>query len=398
MKLNIKDKRYLIGVSGGPDSMALLDMARRENYYIEVAHVNYHKRESADRDEELVTDYCYENDIIYHTLELEPDELTGNFQAAARQRRYDFFRNICLENHLDGVLIAHHKDDLIETYLMQMEKQIGVSYYGLKKNNIINGIEVIRPLLKYDKNDLIRYCEENNVPYGIDETNLDNHYQRNRIRHNVVEKMSKQEKDEIIKEINKKNKERELEIKTAKKYLNKNEYEVDEFLNIPYLRTYLRLYFPNKSDKYFDEMLRQLKESDKCKFIGKKWIIKEYDLIKIFDELNDYEYYFNDLAEIELKKYDYYKIVKHSNSFNSVTLSESDFPIRIRNYKQGDTIMMNYGSKKLNRYFIDNKIAYYDRYIWPVVLNKNDEIVLVPGIGCDKFHYSKNPNLFVVKL
>ena len=101
------------------------------------------------------------------------------------------------EYKLDGVLVAHHKDDLIETYLMQRERG-SVSFYGLKEENTVRGVRVIRPLLNMSKAELIEYDREHDIEYGIDESNLGNDYKRNRIRHSTVEKMSAEKKNEII--------------------------------------------------------------------------------------------------------------------------------------------------------------------------------------------------------
>jgi len=396
MKLNIKKDRYLIAVSAGPDSMALLDMMNKSDSYIEVAHINYQKRDTALRDEKIVKKYCKKHNIKFHLLKYK-NELKGNFQANARKFRYDFFNKLCKENNLKAVLLGHHQDDLIETYLMQKQKNIGVDYYGLASSIIINSVLVIRPLLKYSKKDLLDYCVINNIEYGIDESNLTNHYQRNKIRHDIVEKLTNKDKKIIIKEINDLNKEKNNRIKKAKEYLNKEEYEVEEFLNIPYLEDYLHLYF-KKSDKYISEMLRQLKDSQKCLFKSDIYILKEYSKIKIFPKPIEYEYIFNTYNDLSFKKYDYFKLSKKGNSKQAVTITDNDFPIVIRNYHNNDFIRMKYGSKKINRYFIDNKISLKDRLIYPVVLNKDNDIILVPGIGCNIDHYSNKANLFVIKL
>ena len=83
---------------------------------------------------------------------------------------------------------------------------------------------------------------------------------------------------------------------------------------------------------------------------------------------------------------------------NGVTINKNDFPITIRTYQEGDFIKMRYGTKKINRFFIDHKISYYDRLTWPIVLNNKQEIILVPGLGCNVGHYSTKHNLFVIKL
>lgn len=398
IKINLKDKRYLLGVSGGPDSMALLDICRNKDLYIEVAHVNYHKRASAIDDENLIRKYCEEYHINLHVLDDYFDG-KGNFQAHGREVRYQYYADICKQNNLDGVLIAHHQDDLLETYIMQKQKNIGVNYYGLASHIIIKGVDVYRPLLKYNKQDLIDYCMNNNIEYHIDESNLKNDYTRNKIRHEIVDKLSDDDKKQLLKEIIKLNKSKKEELKILKPYLKKDSYIYEEFINIPYLNSYLRLLFPDKSAKYYSEIIRQIKQDDNFKLIkDNKYLVKEYGMVNIFDKPEDYEYVFNNFDEIEYKKYDYFKIVKKGDSFHSATINEDDFPITIRNYRSGDYIVMNYGKKKINRFFIDNKIYLKDRLSYPIVLNKDGSAILVPRIGCDKFHYSHNPNLFMIEL
>ena len=107
-------KRVLIGVSGGPDSMALLDMMK-DKYEVYVAHVNYHHRDTALRDELIVEDYCKKYDIPYFKKDYVEVE-GGNFQENARIFRYEFYKEIIDKYDLECVMLAHHKDDLIETY------------------------------------------------------------------------------------------------------------------------------------------------------------------------------------------------------------------------------------------------------------------------------------------
>ena len=398
MKINLKNNRYLIAVSGGPDSMALLDIVRNKKKYIEVAHVNYHKRDSAINDEKLVRRYCRKYKIKFHLLDVYPDEVKGNFQSYARDKRYEFFSKLVKKNKLDGVLIAHHKDDHIETYLMQKEKNIGVNHYGLNIETIIKDIKVIRPLLDYDKKQLIDYCITNNIEYGIDESNLSDDYTRNRIRHTKVDKMSNSQKNKLVKEIDKENKLKEKEIKIVSKYFDRYEFKLDEFFKIKYLIVFLRHYFPNKADKFYMEMLRQIKESKSYIYHNDDYyIVKEYDLIHIFKKIDDYYYEFNNIKSMN-KTYEYFKLSKKGNNIQGVTLNKNDFPVYIRSFRNGDYISMRYGNKKINRFFIDNKIYLKDRLSWPILFNKNDSAILVPGIGCDIHHYSNKHNMFMIKL
>lgn len=397
--INIPSGRYLIAVSGGPDSMALLDIVRKTKSYLEVAHVNYHKRDSAKNDETLLRRYCKKYKIKIHVFNIYPDDVKGNFQSYARKVRYEYFSKLSKKNKLEAVLLGHHLDDHLETYLMQIKKNIGVKYYGLNKTNEIFNIKVIRPLLQYEKRDLIKYCEVNNIEYGIDESNFSDVYTRNRIRHSEIEKMSLKQKKELVKAINNKNKEKQIEDKNVERYLKKDTYDLNEFLNLKYLVAYLRRLFPNKSDRHYQDMIKQLSTSKHCLFTNKNlFLVKEYGMIKIFNKPKDYSYTFNSLSVLNNKTYKYFKIRKNGSSKQAVYLNEKDFPITIRNYKQNDSIKMRYGTKKINRFFIDNKISLYERLTWPIMLNSEGSAILVPEIGCDINHYSKKPNVFMIKL
>ena len=104
------------------------------------------------------------------------------------------------------------------------------------------------------------------------------------------------------------------------------------------------------------------------------------------------------LDDFKCFKTKYFKLSKSGSRFESVHLDLCDYPITIRNYKEGDSIKMRYGTKKINRFFIDNKISHLDRKKWPVMLNSNGDIILVPGIGCDKYHYCPNNVVYMIKL
>jgi tRNA(Ile)-lysidine synthase len=179
------DKKYIIGVSGGPDSMCLLDKYKK---HIElVCHVNYKKRPTVNRDETIVRDYCKSNHLkvkvlnvtkaIYHKYQ----KLYGNnFQNIARLIRYDFF----LKNGTN-VLIAHNKDDFIETALMQLKRKTKSLFLGIHKKSLYKTLHIFRPLLNKRKNELQKYCDQHNIIYGIDESNLINIYQRNKLRKEI---------------------------------------------------------------------------------------------------------------------------------------------------------------------------------------------------------------------
>ena len=398
-RFDIGKGRYLVAVSGGPDSMALLDMCRKSGNHLEVGHVNYHMRDSAVSDERLVRRYCRQHGIRFHRLNVYPEETEGNFQQYARNVRYGYFERLCRKNDLDAVLVAHQRDDLIETYLMQKEKNIGVEWYGLKEDTIICGTRVIRPLLKWDKQELIDYCDRNGIMYGIDESNLTDKYARNRIRHRKVEKMTAEEKKELLEEIKKKNDLKTREERSIGRYLDRDSFSVDEFLNIENLETYLRHLFPRKSSRHYREMIRQISSARACMYREDDlYLVREYGEVHVFRKPEDYEVVFKSMEDVRYRKYAYFRTSRKGDGLHGVTLKETDFPVTIRNHRKGDAIRMRYGTKRISRFFIDRKIPCRERLSYPVVIDAKGDVVMVPGMGCDECHYSDNHNLYVIKL
>ena len=388
-------KSYLVACSGGPDSMALLDMYK-DKYELYCCHINYHKRESAKRDEDIVKNYCKKHNIPFIKYDY-VDDKKGNFQDLARVFRYKCFKECVKKYNLSGVLVGHHLDDLLETYLLQRERNSVVTYFGLKSPSIIMGVKIVRPLLKYTKQELEDYCKKHNIIYGIDESNLTDHYKRNQIRHSKIEKMSKKEKQELLKEIKYLNYVQAEENKAIEGFIkNKDRFDYAEFMACPYLKRLIRkLTKEDLADKYLDEIIKALKSKKNIELkIGNKYLYKEYGYIEVKDVPVNYEYVIN---SIEYKKYPYFKLSKKGTSFEGVTIKDEDFPLTIRNVKDGDAISMRYGTKKISRFFIDKKIPTSERKMWPIMLNKNGTAILVPEIGCNKDHYSQNHNLYMIK-
>lgn len=388
--------KVLVAVSGGPDSMALLDMVK-DKYEIYVAHVNYHHRDSAKRDEDIVRNYCLSFNIPFFVKDY-VESSSGNFQENARIFRYEFFKELIDKYNLDYVLTAHHKDDLIETYLMQIKRDSHVYYYGLKEDVEIFGIRIVRPLLNYTKLDLRNYCDSHHISYGIDESNLEDDYTRNKIRHTVIDKMSLDEKNSLVNEINLLNKENSLLNEKCKAFINnRTSISVNEFIEYDDLVRLLRMFIGiSISKKQAIDLIRQIKEAKSFDIlIEDRYLCKEYGYISVYPKCDDYCYVLDDFKCLNTK---HFNLCTSGNRFESIYLGIDDYPITIRNYKEGDYIKMRYGTKKINRFFIDNKISHKDRKMWPVMLNSKGDIVLVPAIGCDKYHYSTNGLVYMVKL
>ena len=158
--------KCVVACSGGPDSMALLDQLNKQGKDIVVAHVNYKHRDTADRDEKIVKEYCKKYDIPVRVLY--PVHEKGNFQAWARDVRYAFFEEVADEFDTKLLYVAHQMDDVIETYLFQKNRNMICDWYGLKEKSVRHGYQIVRPLLNFTKSELQQYCNDNGVSFGID--------------------------------------------------------------------------------------------------------------------------------------------------------------------------------------------------------------------------------------
>lgn len=189
------DKKLLLGVSGGPDSMLLLNYFKDKN--IIVCHVNYCVREDSYNDENIVREFCKNNNIKLEVLNLKNHSYKGNFENEARKLRYEFYKKIYIKNKCDFLLLAHHKDDFLETAIMQKESKRFNLYYGIKKENFLWGMNIIRPFVDMLwKNDILNLCATFNLKYALDYTNELDLYSRNKVR-NRLKKLSETEKEKM---------------------------------------------------------------------------------------------------------------------------------------------------------------------------------------------------------
>lgn len=137
--LNIDStKKYLVAVSGGSDSIFLLNniLKKIDKKNIIVCHVNYNFRVDSNIDQKIVQDFCLEHNLKLEILNVNQNylELKTNFESWARTLRYDFFNEIANKYNIFNLLVAHNLNDLIETYLLQKQRNNQVNYYGLKPN------------------------------------------------------------------------------------------------------------------------------------------------------------------------------------------------------------------------------------------------------------------------
>lgn len=213
----------VVGVSGGPDSICLLDALNKITKFsqkcpqknpepvgtdgdmlkIVVAHVNHMLREEADDDEQFVKNYCEKNGIEFYTKSIDVQKLANTnkigTEEAGRIARYEFFDEVLRKTGANKIAIAHNKNDKVETILMHTLRGSGME--GLKGIEPKRG-NIIRPLIECERMQIEKYCEENQLNARIDKTNFENIYHRNKIRNVVIPYIQKEFNPNIVKTIN----------------------------------------------------------------------------------------------------------------------------------------------------------------------------------------------------
>ncbi len=198
--LNEKDK-VLIGVSGGPDSISLLNILYELGYNICTAHINHGLRKNADNDEKFVKDFCESRNIPCFIKKVKLKEIQSDMtlEELGRKIRYDFFEEIKEKENCTKIATAHNANDNAETVLMNMIRGTGLS--GLKGIDISRN-HIIRPLLETTRTEIEEYCKSQNLNPCHDESNEEAIYTRNKIRLELIPYIEKNINSNIVNNIN----------------------------------------------------------------------------------------------------------------------------------------------------------------------------------------------------
>ena len=202
--------RVVVGVSGGPDSISLLNILNRFknnkilNFEIIAVHINHQIREEANDDEEYVKDYCEKNQIKFFAKRIDVIKYANNnkmgLEEAGRKLRYEFFDEIVKKEKANKIAIAHNKNDKAETIIMNILRGSGIS--GLKGIEPIRDNKYIRPIIECERKEIEEYAEINNLDPRIDKTNFENDCTRNKIRNIVLPYIQKEFNPNIIETMN----------------------------------------------------------------------------------------------------------------------------------------------------------------------------------------------------
>lgn len=198
------------GVSGGPDSICLLNILyelNRQgylNFKIFVAHINHGLRKNAIIDQNFVNDYCNRKNIPFFVKKVDVNKIAKKenrgLEETGRKIRYDFFEEVSKQNDANKIAIAHNLNDNAETIIMNIIRGSGIS--GLKGIEPIRNNRYIRPLIEIDRTEIEEYCKEKKLNPRIDESNLENNYTRNKIRNICIPYLKKEFNPNILINLN----------------------------------------------------------------------------------------------------------------------------------------------------------------------------------------------------
>ncbi|MDG1051856.1 MAG: tRNA lysidine(34) synthetase TilS, partial [Flavobacteriaceae bacterium] len=185
----LKKSKLLVCLSGGVDSMVLIDLLRRSNYDVSVAHCNFKLRgDESDLDEKFVKKYCYDNSIQFFSKSFHTKLPNHSLQMAARTLRYDWFNELLNNNNKDYILTAHHLDDSLETFIINLSRASGIE--GFTGISPVND-KIVRMLSIFSKKQILKYAKINKIHWREDSTNKKDDYQRNYIRNQIIPLLKK---------------------------------------------------------------------------------------------------------------------------------------------------------------------------------------------------------------
>jgi len=405
-----KRDSVLLAVSGGIDSMVLLQILSQTGIKLAVAHCNFQLRgKESDEDESFVTQNCKKLNIKYFTKSFDTRGYAGSkgisIQMAARELRYMWFEEIRMKYSIDHIAVAHNNNDSIETFFINLIRGTGLN--GLTGIKAKAG-RVIRPLLFASREMIVKYAEEHNIPFREDSSNRESKYARNRIRNEIIPLMedlnpsSQRAISETISRLNDVSILYNDHISLTKERLFKHfdahiEIQIDELSGLKPSGAYIFDLFkgfgigPSQA-KNFEDLLRS--ES------GKQFLTLTHRILRDRNKLIIEELKWNKATKIEINSEE--DLLNGETFLTAKILTPDEFiprddpaieyfdadllkyPIRIRNWRAGDYFYPfgMQGRKKLSDLFIDSKIPVNIKEKC-LVMESDGSIIWVIGVRSD---------------
>jgi len=406
-----ENDRILLGVSGGIDSMTMLHLFQKSGFRFAIAHCNFSLRgEESDGDQQLVEHTCEEFGIKLHCEQFETEQFASehklSIQVAARELRFNWFNELCNEFGYTKIAIAHNRDDIAETVILNLTRGTGLK--GLTGIKPING-KVIRPLLFAGRDEIVRYATLNSISFREDSSNSSTKYARNRIRHNVISELEKinpsvkksitetafhlQEAWSIVENYLLKLKEALVIEKNEALYISIKALKGEPYCNLFLIEELVPLGF---SHEIVDSIIESLyHQPGKIFYSSTHQLLRDRDYL-IISERKENESVFIKI-ESDCKVIDFpvklrFRIVEDNTSFKIpkdskiavLDCNKLKFPLTLRTWQPGDRFvpfgMDNY--KKVSDFLIDQKVSLLDKDNVYVLVSGND-IIWVVGYRID---------------
>lgn len=403
--------KLLLTVSGGMDSMVMLDVIPDAGYFCEAAHCNFNLRgEESDGDALLVEKECEKRGIVLHVRSFNTKEYAAekgiSIEMAARELRYTWFHELLEQRGLDYMITAHHGDDAIETFFLNLVRGTGIK--GLSGMRFVNG-KVVRPFLNLSRKDIEEYTGKMNIEYRHDSSNDEVRYLRNKVRHEILPRFKEMNPSFFSTMTD--NLKRLAEVEELL------EAEVERFREASVVEEHGKVLIPISrleehsqksavlyellrpygfSSGSIDDIIRSLRGIPGKQFYSHthRLIRDRFNLIlfEITETVEEEKYIDSDTEEIKsplhLKLRTFKKPEDHSFSTDPLVAhfdaDAVDFPLVLRRWKQGDSFrpLGMKGFKKLSDFFVDRKLSIADKEeVW--VLQSGDDIMWIAGMRID---------------
>lgn len=413
-ELFLKNDKLLLAISGGADSVALALLLKEGGYNFEMAHCNFNLRgEESDADEDFVKILSETLGVHYHTKTFNTNEYASknkiSVQMAARDIRYNWFEELKKETQSDYIVVAHHKDDDIETFFINLIRGSGIKgFLGMKQKRN----KIIRPLLLFSRKEIEEYLKNQGQEFRNDSSNTDVKYLRNNIRHHLIpliKDINPSFSDTFSKEIEYMNEvynvfnDNFIEVKNdiVSKMDKGIVIDKQKLLSIQnnkiFLREIITPFGFNETDKILESCIASS---------GKMFCAKNYRLLidrdKIFvtefiDDSSDVIVISEDTDTIRFPiplKFSISNKSEFNKRKNSVFLDfdKLEFPLKIRRWEEGDyfyPLGLN-GRKKLSDYFVDNKFSRFEKEECFLLCSGEDIIWIIGHRMDDRFKITSN--------
>jgi tRNA(Ile)-lysidine synthase len=412
-KLFLPTERVLLAVSGGVDSVVMMELFHRAGIEFAVAHCNFKLRgKESDGDEKLVRLMAAKYHVRFYSDDFDTlkyaKEKNISVQMAARELRYDFFETIREQLKFDYIATAHHQDDSVETFFINLIRGTGIAgLHGiLPKQN-----KIVRPLLFASKDEIIAYAKKEKLKFREDSSNASDKYLRNRIRHHLVPMLKELNPDIDKTLMNEMIRLKEVEDIYKKEIENRRKRMVKKVDN-QVLISIKELNKLSPLPSYLYEFLKpyNFNEDNTNKIIsvingeaGKQFISATHRLIKdreslIIEKLGganvkkvvikikkNQDEYIRGSVKLKFEVLNPGTEIIKSKNIAFLDFDKLKFPLELRKWREGDSFYPfgMKGKKKLSDFFINQKLSLIDKEkTW--LLTSNGDIAWVAGIRIDE--------------